>query len=392
MERTPGALMGFAVASMRGQRVTTLFRGQDPLDLMTSCGPTWRSFAALLLVLPLLAGCLDPTPETGDGGQVDEPWTIQVPEADLDRVADYHADFSQGFPWRHTGSPTNWLASQALIEDLEAAGWEAKLITYLPPGDRAPAPIADSVLADAGINVVIGIKPGDEPGILGWVSHYDVVPQTIEGAYDDGSGVAVGIELAHMFADYDNKKTLMAIFFDSEEIGLVASDYFVQDVVRDDLAAWHLVIGHDMVGINWPGHDWAMYQMVGEPHVDQIEPVQERLYREILDYPEEGVTVLPVHDRNSDERRFKDEGAPIIRMAGGRHAADYPEYHLPQDTVDYILDFVGGRENWKAGLGTVLEATAYNIVLFDNLPHPEDETFPEQAAWLLDRFPPVERS
>lgn len=355
---------------------------------MTSRGSSWHSVAVMLLVLPLVAGCLNPDSDENASNEMPvEPWSVNVPEADLDRAVDWHAGFVKDYPLRHTGNPTNWLSSMALMGDLQAAGWDASMITYTPEGDRAPDAVDGTPVADAGINVVIGIKPGSEPGTIGWVSHYDVVPQTLEGAYDDASGVAVGLELAHMFSDYENNKTLMAIFFDSEEMGLVASDHFVQDVVADDKAAWNLVIGHDMVGINWPGHEWPMYQMVGEPHVEELFDVEERLYDEVLGYPEDGVTVLDVHDRNSDERRFKDAGVPILRMAGGRHAADYPQYHMPDDTLEYLLEFVDGRDNWKAGLGTVLEATAYNIVLFDNLPHPEDETFPQQANDLLDRWP-----
>lgn len=353
---------------------------------MTRRGAPWPTLTILVLLIPILAGCLDPEAPPTSNGSDEDAEAIDIPEADLDRVADWHADFVQTHRWRHTGSPTNWEASMQLAQDLEAAGWEAKMITYLPGGERGEM-LDGTPLAHAGINAVVGIKPGEGPGTIGWVSHYDVVPQTIEGAYDDGSGVAVGIELAHMFADYENNKTLMAIFFDSEELGLVASDYFVQDVVADDAAVWNLVIGHDMVGINWPGHEWPMYQMVGEPHVDQLVEIEERLYDEVLQYPEEGVVVLDVHDRNSDERRFKEAGVPIIRMAGGRDAADYPQYHMPDDSLEYMLDFVGGEENWKAGLGTVLEATAYNIVLFDDLPHPEADGFSEQASKRLGRLP-----
>ncbi len=352
---------------------------------MTRRGASWPTLTILVLLIPLIAGCLDPDSPPTSNESTEDAQAIDVPEADLDRVVDWHADFVQSHRWRHTGSPTNWLASTQLVQDLEAAGWDARMITYLPGGEPYDD-LDGSPLSHGGINAVVGIKPGDEAGTIGWVSHYDVVPQTIEGAYDDGSGVAVGIELAHMFADYENNKTLMAIFFDSEELGLVASDYFVQHVVADDAAAWNMVIGHDMVGINWPGHDWPMYQMVGEPHVDQLVEVEERLYSDVLDYPENGVVVLDVHDRNSDERRFKEAGVPIIRMAGGRDAADYPQYHGPDDSLEYIHEFVGGEDNWKAGLGTVLEATAYNIVLFDHLPHPEADAFPDEATQLLDRL------
>ncbi|MDX1611544.1 MAG: M28 family peptidase [Candidatus Thermoplasmatota archaeon] len=331
-----------------------------------------RWIITLLLATSLAAaGCLGG--EVGENTEADASAAgailpdlsdVEEPALDVDRLAAWHADFVTTHVKRDTGSPTNTEASDQLLAEFDELGWETEFITYLPTGIELEE---DS---GYGINVVIATKPGTvQPDhAIAWVSHYDTEEKTIQGAYDDGSGVAMGMELARELDGYENRKTLKAIFFDSEEMGLVASDYFVNNEVQGDTEiTWDLVIGHDMVGINCPGHEWKMYQMLGENFEQELRPYQEALYYEKLGYDESCVKIWPEHIRNSDERRFKEVGIPIIRMAGGLNASDYPQYHMPQDTVDYIHDFVGGEENWKAGLRTVLEGSYWNVVVFDRI-------------------------
>lgn len=332
-----------------------------------------RPLTAFLLGTVLITvGCLglvgdeeDPATDLpGQASVLPDLSDAPEPSLDVDRLASWHADFVTTYAKRDTGSPTNLQASEHLIAEIEAAGWEAEMIEYAPTGIELPTSTGQ------GINVVIATQEGSvQPdNVIAWVSHYDTQTATIQGAYDDGSGVAMGIELIRELSDYENRKTLKAIFFDTEELGLVASEYFVNNEVEgDDELSWDLVIGHDMVGINCPGHDWKMYQMLGENFADQLHPIQDELYYEFLGYDGSCVTIRDEHTRNSDERRFKEAGIPIIRMAGGLNASDYPQYHMPDDTVDYIHGFVGGEENWKAGLRTVLEGSYWNVVVFDRL-------------------------
>ncbi len=337
-----------------------------------------RILAIVLLASTLMvAGCLNGEESTpGESSEANEPVAsalpdlsdVPLPELDTQRLADWHADFVQTFVKRDTGSPTNQQASDFLLSELDGLGWETELIEYAPTGIALPTE------SGHGINVVVATKPGVNPDhAIAWVSHYDTQAGTIQGAYDDGSGVAMGIELVRELSAYENNKTLKAIFFDTEELGLVASDYFVNDRVQGGEITWDLVIGHDMVGINCPGHAWKMYQMLGENWESELRPIQEELYYDFLDYEASCVKVWPEHTRNSDERRFKEVGIPIIRMAGGLNASDYPQYHMPDDTIEFLYGFVDGRENWEAGLRTVLEGSYWNVVAFDRLASLSDQ-------------------
>lgn len=339
------------------------------------------------LALALLAaGCVTPPgPQQAEPGASVLPdlSDLAPPEVDATRARLWWEEFVMNHPYRHAGSPTNIEASEVLFADLEAAGYEARMLYFVPASARGvPVPVGGGESpAPAGIRTVIGIKEGATmpDRVVAWVAHYDSHQQTIHAAYDDGSGTAVAMELARVIASYNNSKTLMPIFFDAEEIGLVASEAFVKQIGD---YAFDMVIGHDMTGINCPGHEWPMYQMVGENFAEQLLPIEEAIYRDVmkvnythatLDTPREEippacVVILDGHDRNSDERHFKEADIPILRMAGGRKAADYPAYHKPNDTVEFVYEFAGGPENYEKGLKLTVEASWWNAVVFDRLP------------------------
>jgi hypothetical protein len=334
----------------------------------------WLTFLAF--TLPALAGCLDPTADPAaplaeaPGGVLPDLADVPEPRFDLERTRLWWESFVRDHPYRHALTPTNVQASERIAEDLRAAGFETSVLYFVPQANvGSPAP--------AGIRTIVGWKEGSvEPErVVAWVSHYDSNQATVYAAYDDGSGNAVGVELARALGGYDNRKTLMAIFFDAEEIGLVASEAFVQQAMANADAKFDMVIGHDMVGINCPGHEWPMYQMVGENFAADLVPIEEALYADFLgldvglgEDATNCVVLLDIHDRNSDERNFKEAGIPILRMAGGRKAVDYPEYHKPGDTVEYVYDYVGGPENFEKGLEMVLRTSYWNVVTFDRLP------------------------
>ncbi len=332
--------------------------------------PLVRALVLAFVAAPAVAGCVAPGPAAdGDAAGAARsallPDFAGVPEpaSDAERGRLWWESFVRATPYRHAGSPTNVRASEMLLDELASIGYDAKIIYYVPPGMESPV--------GQGIRTVVGVKQGATmpDHVIAWVAHYDSSPATIYAAYDDGSGTAVAMELARALAPYDSSKTLMPIFFDAEEMGLVASGYFVNQAMASDEATFDLVIGHDMTGINCPGHEWKMYQFVAETYVEDLKPVLEALYDARLT-PEERACV-EFHDeviRNSDERSFKDAGVPVIRMAGGFKATDYPEYHRPGDTVEFVYEFAGGPEKYQAGFALTVKASYWAAVAFDRLP------------------------
>lgn len=339
--------------------------------------------AALLAAMVLLAaGCVTTPPADDSGGAaaasvLPDLTDVPAPAIDTGRARMWWEEFVQNHPERHTGSPTNVQAAEQLERDLAEAGYDARTFYFVPSDLRGvPLPTGGASPFENGIRVVVGVKPGStQPErVVSWVAHYDSNQATVYAAYDDGSGTAVAMELARALASYNNSKTLMPIFFDAEEIGLVASNEFVKQAMASEEYKFDIVIGHDMTGVNCPGHEWPMYQFAGENFADVLVPIEEALYTRLgYDWgsgedAKNCIVILDVADRNSDERRFKEAGVPVIRMAGGRKATDYPAYHKPDDTIEFLYNFVGGPENYEKGLRTVLEASYWNAVVFDRAP------------------------
>ena len=325
----------------------------------------------LLVAVLAVAGCVAPTDPGSPAGVPDDRakpladrLAAQVPPIEWDVTAsvDWWEEIATNYPKHDANTPTNAMLRERLVADLRALGLDVEVRQY--PGrvsgnDLMPADATD-------LYAIVATRPGTTMADhrIGLVSHYDTEDKTIHGAYDDASGVAAEYAICEALLKVPMNRTLACIFFDGEERGLVASEHYVNDVVveGDEGYVYDFVLGYDMTGLNWPGYGWKMYVMVGENVVDPLFEFTTRLLNEALQYPESGVEVLDVHDRNSDERNFKEAGVPILRFAGGRHAADYDQYHMPLDTVEHVYDLAGGRSNFEQGFTTIVEAS-YAIAL-----------------------------
>lgn len=335
-----------------------------------------------LFVAPMIAGCV--TDDTTPGPAVSQPLDLVPlePTTDLDALAIPALDALPDLgPWarefiqyyattyanRISFTPINEGATDYLMYTLKDIGFDVEMRTYYSEA----APMATE---PAGYDVIVATRLGTvEPDKhIGLVAHHDARYNSNEAAYDDASGTAVTLAMAKYLATVDTRKSVTVLLFDGEEMGLRASCYYANDIAASAPTQYDMVFGYDMVGINWPGHDWKLYHMMGdEDDLDTILPLAEHVYRNVLELPEEGVEILETHDRNSDERRFREAGLPIYRWAGGRHAADYPHYHQPTDTYETMIDFAGGEENFEKGIGMVIKSSLAMLHAVDQYDFPE---------------------
>lgn len=286
---------------------------------------------------------------------------------DVSEAVDWWEAFSRDYPKHDSNTPTNAMAREHIVSEMEALGFDVEVRAY------NAAPRGQEVPEEGGLeyHAIVATKLGTEmpDHRIGLVSHYDTQAATIFGAYDDASGVAAEYHICKALVDVPLRRSISCIFFDAEEQGLVASEKYVEDVITegDEDFVYDLVIGYDMTGINWPGHDWKMYVMTGdEEHALTLAPWARELMHDVLDYPRTGVEVLDVHDRNSDEMNFKHAGVPILRFAGGRDAVDYLGYHQPWDTVEFVYQvYTDGRGGFEAGFSTIVESGYYSVLAFD---------------------------
>jgi hypothetical protein len=341
---------------------------------------------AVLLFVPAIAGCLADDGVGDEGAQASYATGLHAGAPpiswDPDAAIAWWEDIASNYPKHDSYLPTNAMLRERLVEDLKGLGLEVEVRAY--PGAVSPpvGGVPEAELPESErtmLYAIVATKQGTElpDHRIGLVSHYDTETATIHGAYDDASGVAADYHICKALANVPLRRTLACIFFDGEEQGLLASREYVEDVVLagDEGYVYDYVLGYDMTGINWPGHPWKLYAMAGQlwtvpgdgdsAEVSPLFPFAQDLLHGVLGLPYEGVEVLEDSHRNSDERRFKEAGVPIIRFAGGLNATDYDQYHKPLDTVDHVYEVTNGAANFKAGFSAIVEVSYATALALD---------------------------
>ncbi len=363
--------------------------------------PPMKGFAlatAVLLLAFLPAGCLDPdgagrqAPEaTGSAAQLPHRLAATLapaPARDAQAGLDWWAHFATTYTTRNAFTPANQEATDHIAASLEDLGLEVTVIDYPVCTPLLGTPCAPTSAGPAKIHVVVGLKRGlTDPGhAIALGAHYDNVypgagltEGTLEAAYDNGSGTAMVYNLCKQLAQVPLEKSLLCLFFDGEELGRLGSSSFVADppAGTPDVAFY---LGYDMVGLNWPGHEWKLYNWVGGDHAEDLHPFVNATVHEVLGWPDAGVEVFPFNDRNSDEASFIAADIPTIRFAGGRTAGTYPQYHKLDDTVAFVDAFAGGRDNFAKGFGAIVEESVLLVRLLDQTSLAAMQPPPEAAA------------
>lgn len=138
------------------------------------------------------------------------------------------------------GSAEHWAGLKQTERDIEAAlsdlGYDVQshdipwrpMVGRLRPEDRDAQPPTMR-------NLWVRIQGNDaqlahEVLVLG--AHFDAVPRS-PGADDNGSGTAALLEIARALRDVRLKRTLYLVFFNLEEVGLVGSTHWCQELAAD---------------------------------------------------------------------------------------------------------------------------------------------------------------
>ena len=261
-------------------------------------------------------------------------------------------------PW---GSPRSQAAAAYVAEQLREAGLEA---VELQPFERHGL---------QGTNVVGTLRaPGEEFVVVG--AHHDTVPEA-PGAYDDGGGVGILIELARALAqDKQRSRTLVFVSFDGEESESVGkgsaagSRAFVERLgprARSLVAAFAV----DMSG--WSGGVPALhpiaYSQLHESGQSVIAPAW--LVRTALAGAREAGSRFVVGDPwlswlyqpavrtfrvrlYADDLSFLQADHAALFASDSSFTAFYPDYHKASDTADR-LDAAALERMGQAALGAV---------------------------------------
>ncbi|MCP4197651.1 MAG: M20/M25/M40 family metallo-hydrolase [Proteobacteria bacterium] len=140
---------------------------------------------------------------------------------------DYTVVLSEDIGPRIAGSPEEAEASQYIVSALESFGYlpEVQVFTDSPPGRSGEVTSSNVIAVNEGLS--------EEIVIIG--AHYDSV-EVGNGADDNASGVAVMLEAAKMLKDVDTPYTIYFVAFGAEEVGLIGSNYYVDQMTEEDKA------------------------------------------------------------------------------------------------------------------------------------------------------------
>jgi aminopeptidase YwaD len=201
---------------------------------------------------------------------------------------------------------------------------------------------AEVITRQAGTaNVVMkleGTQPGGEYVIVG--AHYDHLgmggpgsgsrtPDTVAvhyGADDNASGVALMIELAERLAasKQENARNILFVAFSGEEMGLLGSKYFVENMGIDP-ASVNLMVNLDMVGRLREGNGLQVGGVGTAAGLrDRVASFNDTTLLS-LSFTEEGYGP-------SDHSSFYAKDIPVLVFTTGAHL----DYHTPDDTWDKL--------------------------------------------------------
>lgn len=290
-------------------------------------------------------------------------------EADWDRVVDggYWYDLmleqQERFPHRTPGQPNYWAAIEYFSDFFHALGYEVEVDPFgtheatmdgqlCLPGGPCPESFAN----------VVATKHGADPDapILFVGGHFDMVPGTTYGAFDNTAGTVGTLVLAEALSRFDFNYTLMFGLWGGEEDGILGSHAWVQShpQLRNRIASyWNL----DVIGMSWPaplpdpdpiliaaGPDLPMPGSAGgsvDPLSTTLLEEARTIQQEWLRYPDEhflyeGVLSGQMDgyagvNAQSDHTAFMDAGIPAwFLFNGDAVASDNPvRIHSEADTL-----------------------------------------------------------
>ena len=205
-------------------------------------------------------------------------------------------------------------------------------------------------------NLVLDLPGQTDRGLVLVGAHYDAVPGS-PGADDNGSALAVLLELARAFSTTPARRPIRLIAFDLEESDRAGSRAYAEDLRRrgESLA---LMISLEMLGYRDPRPGSQRYPtglryfypgtgdfigLIGNlralPHLWRLTgEVRKTVACEFLPVPFKG-RIVP-DTRRSDHASFWDLGYPAIMVTDTANMRN-PHYHRPSDRIETLdLDFL----------------------------------------------------
>lgn len=272
-------------------------------------------------------------------------------------------EFVEQFPYRSSGSSkslqaVDWLFSKFSSYGLycETDTWE--IVNY-------------SQLVR--LKNLICTLPGENQKEIVIIAHHDQSPATIQGADNDGSGIAIMLQLARIFSSEKNRKyTLVFLVSDGEEYGMLGTKRFVEThsnhhniiagISLDNLGKqyYHGIRMSPVGQFNGYGPVWLQQVVQESSRQGGVEwiPAMKSVIEQMLDQ------AVPISFM--DQGPLVAAGIPAVGFAGA-----YPDsskqdvwatYHSERDSITYQSAFTLDQS------GKAAEATVRGLMTLDRFP------------------------
>lgn len=307
---------------------------------------------------------------------------LPAPTVTGKEMVDRLEQFERDYPYRHTATPNDLLAADYFRAQAAGMGYDARIekVAVAPSVPDTASPLQAVVATKRGTTL-------PDEWIL-FVGHYDTVPQTVTGTYDNGSGSNMILFLAKALANVPTNRSLMFVWYNGEENGVLTSQRHATEL-KGAGTKITAVLGFDMVGIAYPvatpdaNSCLCLFHGVTSGEAAAAKPLLEYVNFEFLGFPagSRDVRYVGQNTRNSDERSFAAQGYRTFRWAGRATAASYSQYHGALDNLTTMITEAGGREYLQQGSENTLRSAYYTALSVDNnAPVPRVTTAVEGAT------------
>ncbi len=189
-------------------------------------------------------------------------------------------------------------------------------------------------IENGGLEVTVGVRNNYQPsrnliaelpggpegqGVVIIGAHYDTVHLT-QGANDNGSGLTALIAIANHIIDNEYPFTVRLLLFGSEEVGLVGSRHYVEQLTEEERSEIIAMINYDSVGSG------TRIEVRGDEGLSGAAAST----AEQIDIVLSGY--LTRHIAGSDHRPFDAVGVPVIIIT----ADDTSRINSPRDTLNFV--------------------------------------------------------
>lgn len=267
------------------------------------------------------------------------------------------------FTNRVSGSEASLLGTEWLRDQFTAAGWNCDFDDWNTVLYGREVPMR---------NVVCRLEGESDQEIL-VIAHHDIAPTTVQGADNDGSGVAIMLHLAEVFAAEGKPRyTLVFVADDGEEYGMLGSARFIETHPNPE----KVVAGISLDNLGRYYYKDMIIEQIGQ--YEGYAPIWIALtakeaakaasidWEVIVKGPIDQVLDQAVTISLTDQGPIIAAGVPAVGFGAGKPAEygdeHYRLWHDPDDTMEYQSPEALGKS------GIITEALMRQLLVMDEFP------------------------